>query len=222
MREQFGYSQFTNTRRYEPLNYTPAMHAQNEYLKVSGFQSYYNKINTLWPQVSISLDAHGVGRLVFSVSGKAFVDSVESDELKHKAGEIMGGGLTAEIIFGDDVIGVLGLGLTMLDLAQGLQNERMLGGVGPDYDKWRAKQQLQFAFALMAEDLVRKPWGPLQFINNHDSRSLAVELATRYAEFRPVFQTYFQYFDREQQLGLYGGNPPLVQPPTMGPAPGGF
>jgi hypothetical protein len=119
------------------------------------------------------------------------------------------------------VIGFLGLGLTMMDLAQGLENERMLKGVGPEYDKWRAKQQLQFAFALMAEDLTRKPWGPLQFINNHDPRSLAVELANRYAEFRPIWATYLGYFDREQKLGLYGANPPVPQT-TMGPVPGGY
>jgi hypothetical protein len=232
--EQFGYSQFRNTLQYEPFNYPAAIQAQNDYRKVSGFQPYYNKINSTYPQnarkISITLDPHGVGNLVFSMNGKAFIDFVESDELKHKAAEIMAGGLTTagtmvgeeevHLIFKEDVIGMLGLGLTMLDLAQGLEKERMLGGVGPDYDKWRDKQQLQFTFALMAEDWIRMPWGPLQFFNR-DPRSLAVELANRYAEFQPIWNTYAPFFWREQELAKYGPNPPPPQT-TMGPAPGGF
>jgi hypothetical protein len=76
--EQFGYSQFTNTLKYESYNYTPAVAAQNEYRKVSGFQPYYYRINTLQLEVSIAQDPHGVGNLVFSISGRAFIDSVES------------------------------------------------------------------------------------------------------------------------------------------------
>ena len=224
--DPFGFSQFSNILKYESYKYPMAIAAQNAYRKVSGFQTYYNRINTLWPQVSISLDEHGIGNLVFSINGRAFADSMESDELKQKAHEIMGGGLTSSggvpedrIIFEEDVIGMLGLGLTMLDLAQGLNRERMVGGVGPEYDKWRAKQQLQFTFSLVAEDWTRKPWGPLQFINR-DPRSLAVELANRYAEFQPVFYDYANYYNREHDLGLYEGSVPDRVPPTMGPAAG--
>jgi hypothetical protein len=200
--EQFGYSQFSNTSQYEPFQYPYAIAAQADYRKVMGFQPYYNKINSAYPQVSIALDSHGVGNLVFSMNGRALADFVESNELKNKVLEMFGEHV-AEVVFDSEAIGILGLGLTM-----------------PEYDKWRAKQQLQFTFALMAEDLSRQPWGPLQFIN-HDPRSLAVELANRYAEFQPIFQKYFQYFDREQELGKYGPNPPPPQD-TMGPAPGSY
>jgi len=219
--ETFGFSQFSNIRQYDPSQYPLAIAAQNEYRKASAFQPYYNQINIIWPRVSIALDPHGVGNLVFSIDARTFSDSVASDELKAKAAEIAAGGVTSEIVFTDDVIGVLGLGLTMIDLARGLQNERMVSGVGPEYDAWRAKQQLQFAFALMAEDLSRGFWGPIQFFSR-DAQSLAVELATRYAAFRPIYVQYATFYNREQDLGKYQGNPHSWPQQTMGPAPPGL
>ena len=214
--EQFGFSAFQNTLNYEAAQYSPALIAQNAYQKVAGFLPYYKKISNAWPRVSISLAEHGVGNLIFSMDGRAFNDFVESEELRNKALEIMGGGVTAELFFTEDVIGMLGIGLTMIDLANGLNNEHMVGGVGPEYDKWRAKQQLQFTFGLAAEDLTRHNWGNLQFINR-DARSLAVELANRYAEFRPIFVQYANAFNHEQDLARYQGNVPPPQS-TMGPA----
>lgn len=221
MRESFGFSQFANTLRYEPQQYPIAIAAQNEYRSASAFQPYYNKISNAWPRVLISLDPHGVGNLVFSMDGQTFSDFVESGELKQKAGEIMAGGLTGDkLIFREDVIGMLGLALTMIDLATGLENERMAAGVGSEYDKWRAKQQLQFTFALMAEDLTRAPWGPLQFFSR-DPRSLAVELASRYAGFQPIYYKYAAFFNREQDLGNDQGNVPNRTHDTVGlPPPG--
>lgn len=218
--EQFGFSQFANTRQYEPYKYPQAIAAQNDYLKVSGFLPYYKKISIAWPQASISLDPHGVGNLVFSMNGRAFTDFVESEELRNKALEMLAGHIS-EVVFTVDVIGMLGLGLTLLDIANGLEKERMLGGVGPEYDKWRAKQQLQFTFALAAEDLTRTNWGNLEFIN-HDPRSLAVELANRYAEFQPIFSRYSDYFQNERNLGIYQGHVPDRMPDVMGPAPPGM
>lgn len=220
VQEPFGFSQFSNIRQYDPSQYPLAIAAQNEYRKASAFQTYYNHINILWPRVDIGEDPHGIGNLVFKVGGQEFSDFVVSDELKAKAAEIGAGGVTSEIIFSDDVIGVLGLGLTMLDLARGLENERMLSGTGPENSAWRAKQQLQFAFALMAEDLSREPWGPIQFFNR-DARLLAVELATRYAAFQPIYARYGTFYSHEQELGMYQGSPPSRSHDTVGlPPPG--
>jgi hypothetical protein len=154
------------------------------------------------------------------MDGRAFTDFVESEELRNKALEMLAGHIS-EVVFTVDVIGMLGLGLTLLDIANGLEKERMLGGVGPEYDKWRAKQQLQFTFALAAEDLTRTNWGNLQFINL-DPRSLAVELANRYAEFQPIFFRYSDYFQNERNLGIYQGHVPDRMPDVMGPVPPGM
>jgi hypothetical protein len=49
-----------------------------------------------------------------------------------------------------------------------------------------------------------------------------VELANRYGEFRPIFYQYANYFNHEQDLGIYQGNLPSRLPDTMGPPPPGL
>lgn len=217
-KEPFGYSKFLNILKYRGWEYPYALGAQARYQKVSGFLPWYKKISIAAPRVSISLAPHGVGELVFSMDKGAFTDLVEDPALRNKALEIMGAGLTAELVFTEDVIGVLGLGMTLFDIARGLENERMLGSFGPEHDKWIAKQQLQFVFGLLAEDISRRNWGDGYFFSRN-SRDLAVELANRFAEFRPVFYEYANYYWLEDDLGRYQGNlPEQPEPPTMGPA----
>lgn len=216
----FGYSSFDNIRQYSPGQLPAAFNAQTAYLKVSGFLPWYKKITLAVPNVGIGESDTGVGNLVFSMDKRSFTDLVESKELQNKAVELAVHGLSsqAELIFTEEVIGFLGIGLTMLDIAQGLENERMLGGVGPDADKWRTKQQFQFVFGLLAEDISRNNWGNGYFLSR-DSRALALELANRFAEFRPLFFQYQHYSILDEQLGQYQGNVPDNPPPHMDPAP---
>ena len=82
--------------------------------------------------VSISLSEHGIGNLVFSMNSRYLTDLVEDKELRDKVLEMTAGGLS-ELVFTENVIEILGLGLTLLEIARGIENERMLGGVGPDF-----------------------------------------------------------------------------------------
>jgi hypothetical protein len=226
--ETFGNSIFYYTSQYRPDQYVPALTAQAAYQKVSGFQPYYNRISSAAPSVSISLASEGVGNLVFSVDQRTFATLVESEELRNKAVELMTHGAVTRWIssyldeppvaleFTEKAIGILGIGLTMLDIARGLENERMVGGFGPDRDKWIKKQQLQFIFGIMAEDISRNNWGNGYFFSRN-VRDLAVELANRYAEFQPIFYTYAPYFWAESDFAKYGPNVPPPQT-TMGPA----
>lgn len=228
----FGFSDFLNIRHYRPEQYALALMAQVAYQRVSGFQPYYNRISSAAPSVSISLAREGIGNLVFSVDQRTFGMLVESEELRNKAIELMTHGAITQwtssipepppaLEFTEEVIGILGIGLTMLDIARGLENERMLGGFGPERDKWIRKQQLQFVFGLLAEDISRRNWGNGYFFSRN-VRDLAVELANRFAEFQPIFYNYAPYFWLESDLAKYGGQVPANPPPTMGPAPPGM
>jgi hypothetical protein len=225
--ETFGNSIFYYTSQYAPDQYVPALTAQAAYQKVSGFQPYYNRISSAAPRVNISPGSVGVGNLVFSIDQDTFGRLVESEELRDKAVEIMTHGAVTKWIsshldpsagleFTEQVIGILGIGLTMLDIARGLENERMVGGFGPDRDQWIQKQQLQFVFGLIAEDISRNNWGNGYFFSRN-VRDLAVEVAQRYAEFRPIFSNYAPYFWQESDFAKFGPNPPPPQT-TMGPA----
>jgi hypothetical protein len=227
--ETFGNSIFYYTSQYAPDQYVPALTAQAAYQKVSGFQPYYNRISSAAPSVSISLASEGLGNLVFSLDARTFGTLVESDELRNKAIELMTHGAVTQWVSSyidahppvaleltEKAIGILGIGLTMIDIAQGLENERMLGGFGPDRDRWIQQQQLKFVFGLIAEDISRNNWGNGYFFSRN-VRDLAVEVANRYAEFRPIFGEYAHYFWQESDFAKFGPNPPPPQT-TMGPA----
>jgi hypothetical protein len=216
--ETFGFSIFYNISQYQPDKYVPALTAQAAYQKVSGFQPYYNRIMSAAPSVHIATAREGIGNLVFSLDQPTLGTLVENDELRNQAIEVMAHGASGALEFNEQVIGILGIGLTMLDIARGLENERMLGGFGPDRDKWIQKQQLQFVFGLMAEDISRQNWGN-GFFFSRNVRDLAVELANRFAEFQPIFHNYAPYFWLESDLAKYGPDLPPPQT-TMGPAPG--
>ena len=216
-KDQFGFSNFDNIRYYRPNQYAAALTAQNAYQKVSSFLPLYQKISNATPRVSISLSDRGLGNLVFSMDRQTFAELVDDTALRDKAFEIMAAGVTSELVFTEDVIGILGLGLTLFDIARGLENERRLGSFGPDHDTWVKKQQFQFVVALVAEDLSKRNWGGGYFISRN-TRDLAVELATRYAQFRDIYYEYTRYFWLDGDLGRFQGNIPDRIPPTMGPA----
>lgn len=215
---QLGNSTFDNILRYSPNDYQPAIASQVAYNKASGFLPYYQKILVAAPSVSISEAQDGVGNLVFSMDGQSFSNLVDDSGLRGEALKIAVGGVTKELIFTEDIIGVLGIGFTLLDIAQGLNNEHLLGSFGPEHDKWVQKQQYQFVFGLMAEDLSRRNWGNGYFYSRN-TRDLAIEIAQQFAEFQPVYNTYMHYFWLDGDLGKYQGNIPDYIPPTMSPAP---
>lgn len=214
--ESFGYSTFKNIAQYQPHKIVLAFAAQSAYQKVSGFLPWYKKINTAMPAVTISLASHGVGNLVFTMDKRAFTGLVESQELKNKVLETIGGA-ASDLVFGVDVIGYFGLGLTLLEIARGLENERKLGGFGPDHDAWLEEQKRHFICGLLAEDLARTNFGDGYFFSR-SSRDLAVELEERYKEFRPIFFQYQQYFWLDEALARSQSSVPQYQGPTMGPA----
>lgn len=226
----FGFSNFFNIGQYRPDQYSAAVAAQNAYQKVAGFQPYYNKITSVAPNVKIATASEGVGNLVFSLDYRSLGALVESSELRDKAIELMTHGAVTRWItsytepppaleFTEKAIGILGIGMTMIDIARGLENERMLGGFDPGRDQWIRKQQLQFVFGLMAEDISRRNWGDGYFVSRN-VRDLAVELAVRYAEFQPIYYRYAPFFWMESDLSKYGQTP-ANPPATMGlPPPG--
>jgi hypothetical protein len=215
---QLGNSTFDNILRYSPNDYLPAISSQVAYNKASGFNPYYQKVLLAAPSVSISETQYGVGNLVFSMDRQSFANLVEDSGLRDEALKIAVGGVTAELIFTEDLIGALGIGFTMLDIARGLNNEHMLGSFGPEHDKWVQKQQYQFVFGLMAEDLSRRNWGNGYFYSRN-TRDLAIEIAQQFADFQPIYNTYMHYFWLDGDLGKYQGNIPDRIPPTMSAAP---
>jgi hypothetical protein len=228
----FGFSNFFNIRQYRPDQYLTAVAAQTAYQKVSSFQPYYNKISSVAPNVSIATAREGVGNLVFSLDHRSFGVLVESAELRDKAIELMTHGAVTRWIssytepppaleFTEQAIGILGIGMTMIDIARGLENERMLGGFGPGRDQWIRKQQIQFVLGLLAEDISRNNWGNGYFYSRN-VRDLAVELAVRFAEFQPIYYRYAPFFWMESDLSKYSGQIPENPPATMGPPPPGM
>jgi len=149
---------------------------------------------------------------------QSFTNLVEDQGLRDEALKIAVGGVTSELIFTEDIIGVLGIGFTLLDIAQGLNNEHMLGSFGPDHDKWVQKQQYQFVFGLLAEDLSNRNWGNGYFYSRN-TRDLALEIAQQFADFQPIYNTYGHYYWLDEDLGKYQGNIPDNIPPTMSAAP---
>jgi hypothetical protein len=207
---QFGYSTFDNIRQYRPDQYQAALAAQAAFQKVIGFLPYYRKIASAAPRVFISEASEGIGNLVFQMTGAEFAALVDDQALRNKVLEMTAGAITSEFAFTEDVIGVLGIGLTLLEIAQGLENDRRLKGFSVEDAEWVRKQQYQFVFGLMAEDLSRRNFGNGYFFSRN-SRDLAVELAARFAQFQPVHSQYATYYFLDNDLGQYQGNPPVRQ-----------
>ena len=80
-----GYNSFDNIRQYRPAQYPYAMAAQKAFQKVKGFLPYYRRIMNAVRTVSIGLDSHGIGNLVFYMDKRGFAEMVQSNELLHKA-----------------------------------------------------------------------------------------------------------------------------------------
>jgi hypothetical protein len=216
-----GASTFDNIRIYSPDQLQAAFDAQTAYVKASSFLPYYMKITNAVPMVDIGESPTGLGNLVFSMKTRSFTDLVEDEGLKSKVLEIAAAGATESLIFTEDVIGVVGLGVTLLEIAQGIENDRMVSGNGPDNVAWRTKQQYLFVFGLMAEDLSRRNFGDGYFFSR-DPRDLAIELATRFAEFRPIFLNYQHYYELDFNLAKYQGNVPDRPVDTMSVPPPGL
>src|SRR5262249_43505588 len=176
---------------------------------------WYRKIMTAVPTVSIALDSHGIGNLVFSMDKRQFLDLVDDKELTNKVVETVGSGMLGRLEFTVDFIGLIGLGATLIDIARGIQNEKMLGGVGPQYDQWRRDQALKFVIGVLAEDLSRHDLSGSYFVNRN-ARDLAVELANDLAQFKPINNAFVGFLVLEDDLARRArdfGNVPDVLPP---------
>jgi hypothetical protein len=220
----FGWNNFDFIRQYKTAEFVMALAAQGSFQRVKSFLPWYQKIMNAVPNVGISLDSHGIGNLVFSMDGRAFRELVESKELINKVVETFGSAMIGRLEFTVDFIGLLGLGATLLDIARGIENERMLGGVGPQYDEWRNNQARKFVIGLLAEDLSRRDLRNSIFINR-DARSLATEIMNYFNEFQPLYYSFFHYILLEDQLAqqvqLTGTVPDILprQPDIMRPYP---
>lgn len=212
-KQPLGQNTFQNIARYQGWNFMNALGAQGQFLKVSWFLPYYTKLNTAARGVRISEGEHGIGELSISIDRTSLLDLVEDPALRNKAFEIMSAALTSELVFSDDVIGLLGLGMTMFDIAQGLKNEKMLNAADPGHDKWLLQHQLQVVFGLMAEDLVRR--GDTGHFVSRSAPDLKQELQYLYYQFQPVWSEYGKYVDLDKRLGLYQGNIPDVPAPPQ-------
>jgi hypothetical protein len=206
----FGNLVFENIKRYQPDKYRAALAAQDEFAKVASFFPHYKKIQEAISSVHIGLAGHGVGHLVYSMDKRSFTNLVEDAGIRKKVAEMLGEAVL-EVVFDIKSIGILGLGLQMLELARGLENERMLGASGPAAEKWRSQKRFQFVLAVMAEDIRRRQGG--------DPVGIANELAARYARFQPLFHKYTTYTILEDNLRRYEGKLPARIPPSINQAP---
>jgi hypothetical protein len=209
-----GYNSFDNIRKYRPAAYQGALAAQAAFQKVKGFLPWYRKIMNALSGVSISSDSYGIGNLVFRMDAHSFSDLVQSRELTNKITETIGSGMLGRLEFTVDFIGLLGLGAAILDLARGIENERNLGGVGPQYDKWRRDQALKFVIGLLAEDLSRLDLRNSYFISRN-VRDLVNEITVDLAEYKPLNDAFVYYLSLEDQLAQIsrdGGTVPNVLP----------
>jgi len=218
---QYGYSAFDNIRRYRPGQYQAALAAQAAIQKVIGFLPYYRKIANAAPRVHISEASEGIGNLVFHLTGAEFAALVDDQALRNKVLEMTAGAVTSEFAFTEDVIGVLGIGLTLLEIAQGLENDRKLKGFSVEDAEWVRKQQYQFVFGLMAEDLSRGNFGNGYFFSRNP-RDLALELARRFKEFQDIDTVYGTYYFLDSNLGQYQGNLPDRYPAHYDNPPAGM
>jgi Putative peptidoglycan binding domain len=223
----WGYNSFDNIRMYRPAQYPAALAAQGAFKKVIGFLPWYLKIKKAVPTVSIALDSHGIGNLVFSMDKHPFFELVDDKELTNKVVETVGSGMLGRLEFTVDFIGLIGLGATLLDIARGIQNERMLGGIGPQYDQWRRDKALEFVIGLLAEDLSRHNLSGSYFVSRN-ARDLVVEIANDLAQFQPINYAFVGFLLLEDDLARRvrdWGNVPDVLPtegPHMGVPPPGL
>ena len=194
-----GFNIFDNIRKYRPAEFQRALAAQAAFQKVKGFLPWYRKIMSAVPGVSIGLDSHGIGNLVFYMDKRSFSEVVQGRELGNKVAETIGSGMIGRLEFGVDFIGLLGLGATILDIARGIENERNVGGVGPQYDKWRRDQALKFVIGLLAEDLSRQDLRNSYFISRN-ARDLVDEITADLAEYKPLNDAFVTYLLMEDQL----------------------
>jgi hypothetical protein len=210
-----GYNKFDNIRQYRPTEYQAALAAQAAFQKVRWFLPYYQKIMNAVPNVSIGLDSHGLGKLVFYIDKRAFTEIPQSIELRNKVLETIGSGSLGAVEFSVDMIGLLGLGVTIIEIAHGIENERKLGGVGPEADKWRREQAIKFVIGLVAEDLSRQDLRGSHFIYRN-ARDLANEIMADFTEFQPRNYQFVHYLLLEDQLWQIAqdrGYVPDVLPP---------
>jgi hypothetical protein len=203
--------QFDNIRKYRPDLYPGAISAQIKFQGVKWFRPWYQKISIAVEGVSISESEYGIGKLVFSMNRQYLMNLVEDEGLRDKIIEMTASSVL-QLAFSEEVIEALGLGLTLLELARGIENERMLGRVGADADKWRYNKRLDFTFGIVAEDLSRRNWGDGYFFSRNVP-DLKSELASRFAEFQQRFYELGHYTSLEQNLAKYQGNIPDFVPP---------
>jgi hypothetical protein len=209
-----GYNSFDNIRKYRPAEYQRALAAQAAFQKVKGFLPWYRKIMNAVGGVSIGLDSHGIGNLVLYMDKHSFSDLVQSRELVNKIAETIGSGMLGKLEFTVDFIGLLGLGAMILDLARGIENERNVGGVGPQYDRWRRDQALKFVISLLAEDLSRQDLR--NYFISRNARDLVNEIAADLTEYKPLNDAFVYYLLLEDQLARIArdrGTVPNVLPP---------
>jgi hypothetical protein len=219
-----GYNSFDNIRKYQPAKYQAALEAQTAFQRVKGFLPWYRKIMNAVKAASIALGSDGIGNLVFSIEARAFTDLVRSRELVNKTLETIGSGLLGRLEFTVDFIGLLGLGATLLDIARGIENERMLSHTGVEADKWQYDQKLKFVISLLAEDLSRQDLRGSYFVYRN-ARDLVNEITADLAEFKPLNDAFVSYLLLEDQLARrardWGSVPDVLPPeaPVMSPWP---
>jgi hypothetical protein len=203
---------FPNIKKYRPEEYNNAYAARFAFF-TDPFRLDFLHIGTAMANSHLSLASEGVGTLQFYIDKKSMSDLVLDEGLKatieHSASQV------GEMIFGEgseSLLGVLGFSLQMLGLIRDLENERMMGAVGPEADQWREDQKRRFVFLIMAEDIARRRDGSVP--------DIALSLASEYRRIKPIYNSYLTYLNMEELLRNYDGKVPenARVPDQMNPA----
>jgi outer membrane protein OmpA-like peptidoglycan-associated protein len=195
---------FENIKKYRPGEWRDALAVAQSYWSDPFLENFW-KIREAENNSSLSLAEHG--GLRFSIQKKALSDLITEAAKKriieHVTGEV------AELIFGEGagrLVGLLGFSLEFLQMARDIENERMLGKVGPEGDKWRKEQIHRFVLGILAEDIARG--------TDTSPGEISYNLDKQYNRFKAIADKYAEYAQLEHQLAVYGDQIP-DRPPDM-------
>lgn len=173
-------TKFTFIKEKWPIAYQWALSARNQFeqVKAQGLFQLYVQLQTAARSASLKLDNNG--DLALQVQNESFLKLLSNATAKAILDKV--GSRLSVSILGKDVLGPLGLLLDMSQLYNRIQNEKLVGGVGREWDEARSKKTLSLVMDIVAADRARGT-----------GQNQAVIKSRLYDDYQRAQGAYYQY-----------------------------
>lgn len=195
---------FPHIRSKRPHEWSKAIGACNDLDRMSSFKKYYQMISLSAHSSVLGLDRRG--NLQLGGVQRSFLSLLSEDIRKKAEDELWGKAKDKMLTFtlGKELANIFGWALMLKDIYDKVQNRKLAGGVGREWDRKRFKKKLSMLMDVVAHDLARK--------KRANPASVKIWLWKKYRKYESILNKCSQYREMERWLRTGHRRQPEIRP----------